>query len=114
LMTTPLSVALLAITAVALAPLFEEMVFRGFLQPLLSRTFGVVLGVFSTALLFGCLHGKEYQWAWQYIVAITIVGIALGTLRAKTNSIIPGIVMHGCFNSVSVVGLLAAKYITHK
>jgi membrane protease YdiL (CAAX protease family) len=42
------------------------------------------------------------------------VGIALGVVRAKTDSIIPGTVMHGCFNAVSVVGLLAAKYITHK
>jgi uncharacterized protein len=114
LVKTPLSMVLLALTAVVLAPLFEEMVFRGFLQPLLSRTLGVGLGIFLTALLFGGLHASEYQFAWQYVAAISIVGIALGILRAKTNSIIPGTVMHGCFNAVSVVGLLAAKYIPHK
>jgi hypothetical protein len=114
LVKTPLSMALLALTAVVLAPLFEEMVFRGFLQPLLSRTLGVGLGIVLTAALFGGLHASEYQFAWQYVAAITTVGIALGILRAKTNSIIPGTVMHGCFNAVSVVGLLAAKYIPHK
>jgi membrane protease YdiL (CAAX protease family) len=114
LVKTPWSFALLAITAVVFAPLFEEMVFRGFLQPLFSRTFGVAAGIGLTALLFGGLHAPEYQFAWQYVAAITVVGIALGILRAKTNSIIPGTVMHGCFNSVSVVGLLATKYITHK
>jgi membrane protease YdiL (CAAX protease family) len=114
LVKTPLSMALLALTAVVLAPLFEEMIFRGFLQPLFSRTLGAGLGIFLTAVLFGGLQASEYQKAWQYVAAITIVGIVLGILRAKTNSIIPGTVMHGCFNAVSVVGLFAAKYVTHK
>jgi membrane protease YdiL (CAAX protease family) len=114
LVKTPFSMALLAVTAVFLAPLFEEMIFRGFLQPLLSRTLGAALGVLVTALLFGGLHASEYSGAWQYVAAITVVGIALGVLRAKTNSIIPGTVMHGCFNAVSVVGLLAMKYLPHK
>jgi hypothetical protein len=114
LVNTPLSVVLLAVTAVFLAPLFEEMLFRGFIQPLLSRTFGVVLGIFFTALLFGALHESEYQGAWQYVAGITVVGIALGAIRATTDSIIPGVVMHGCFNAVSVVGLVATKYLPHK
>jgi membrane protease YdiL (CAAX protease family) len=114
LINTPLSFALLSVIAVVFAPLSEELFFRGFCQPLLSRTLGVLFGVLATAVLFGSLHGAEYQWAWQYVAAITTVGIALGMVRAKTDSIIPGTVMHGCFNAVSVVGLLAAKYITHK
>jgi hypothetical protein len=114
LIKTPLSMALLAITAVFFAPLFEEMMFRGFLQPLLSRTLGVAAGIALTAILFGGLHASEYQGAWQYVAAITLVGIALGIVRAKTKSIIPGTVMHGCFNAVSVVGLIATKYFIHK
>ena len=111
---TPLSMALLALTAIVAAPLIEEMVFRGFLQPLLSRTFGTAVGILITALLFGGLHATEYQKAWQYVAAISIVGIALGVLRAKTKSILPGTVMHGCFNAVSVVGLLVTKFSPHK
>jgi uncharacterized protein len=114
LVKDPLSIVLLAVTAVVLAPVFEEMFFRGFLQPLLSRTLGISLGVLLTALLFGGLHSSEYKGAWQYVAGITLVGIALGVVRAKTNSIIPGAVMHGCFNAVSVVALIGAKYITHK
>ena len=114
LINNPFSFALLSVIAVFFAPLSEEMFFRGFCQPLLSRTLGAILGVLVTALLFGSLHGSEYQWAWQYVAAITTVGIALGIVRAKSDSIIPGTVMHGCFNAVSVVGLLATKYLTHK
>ncbi len=110
---TPVSMVLLAVTAVVLAPLFEEMLFRGFLQPLLSRTFGVVAGVLITSLLFGSLHLFEYLGVWQYMAAITLVGVALGSLRAYTNSIIPGVVMHGCFNAISVIALIAGKYVSH-
>lgn len=114
LMKTPLSIALLALTAIVAAPLAEELMFRGFLQPLFSRTFGTAFAIGLTAVLFGGLHAYEYQFAWQYVAAISIVGVALGLLRAKTNSIIPGTVMHGCFNAVSVFGLLATKYLPHQ
>jgi membrane protease YdiL (CAAX protease family) len=107
---TPFSLLLLGITAVGIAPLFEELFFRGFMQPLLSRTLGVPAGVLVTALFFGSLHASEYMQVWQYVAAVSVVGIVLGSLRAWTNSIIPGIVMHGCFNAVSVMALAFSKY----
>ena len=45
---TPFSLAVFSVMAVTVAPLFEELFFRGFIQPLLSRTFGVAGGVVST------------------------------------------------------------------
>src|SRR5581483_1910101 len=60
----------LALMAITLAPFFEELFFRGFLQPLLTRTFGLVLGVLLTAALFGGLHAVEYSFVWQYVVVI--------------------------------------------
>ncbi|MBV9404750.1 MAG: CPBP family intramembrane metalloprotease, partial [Acidobacteriaceae bacterium] len=88
-----------------------ELLFRGFIQPLFSRTFGVALGIVLTAALFGCLHGPEYSWAWQYVVAITTVGIVLGWIRAWANSIIPTAVMHGCYNAIFVVALAITKHV---
>jgi membrane protease YdiL (CAAX protease family) len=110
LASTPFSLAALAITAVAIAPLFEELLFRGFLQPLLTRTIGVTAAVLVTSFLFGALHAFQYMKLWQYVAAVSLVGVALGILRAYTNSIIPGVVMHGCFNAVSVVALVVSKY----
>ncbi len=107
---TPFALFILAFTAIVAAPFMEEMVFRGFLQPLFSRTVGAALGILFTALLFGGLHATEYQFAWQYVAAISVVGVVLGMVRLKTKSTLPGAVMHGCFNAVSVVGLIAAKY----
>src|SRR5205807_2006452 len=50
------SVLLIAIFAVTLGPLCEELAFRGFLQPLLVRSFGPVPGVILGAVPFGLLH----------------------------------------------------------
>lgn len=114
LVDTPISFALVAVMAVFAAPLFEELFFRGFLQPLLSRTFGVVAGVLVTAVLFGSLHAPEYDWAWQYAAAVAVAGAVFGWVRARTNSIIPCTIMHGCFNAVSVIALAITKYSKYK
>ncbi len=111
LTNTPASFAFFAIVAVVLAPFFEELFFRGFIQPLLSRTFGTVAGILITAALFGALHGFEYSWVWQYALFISLAGAVFGWLRARTNSIVPSTVMHGCFNAVSVVALAFGKNI---
>jgi membrane protease YdiL (CAAX protease family) len=99
-----------AITAVLVAPFFEELFFRGFLQPLLSRTFGVLAGILITAALFGSLHLFQYSLAWQYALVIFLAGVAFGWARARTGSVIPGTLMHCCFNSVSVIGYIVSSH----
>jgi uncharacterized protein len=109
LTNTPGMLVFFGLIAVILAPIFEELFFRGFIQPVLSRTMGAVAGVVITAVLFGLLHGFEYSWVWQYAVFISLAGIIFGWLRARTDSVIPSIVMHGFFNAVSVVALAFGK-----
>jgi uncharacterized protein len=110
---SPVDLALFAALAVTLAPLFEELFFRGFLQPLLSRTFGMVAGILITALVFGLLHAPEYAWAWQYVVAVSLAGAVFGWVRARTNSIIPSTLMHACYNLVFVIALVFTKFVKH-
>jgi membrane protease YdiL (CAAX protease family) len=112
LTATPGMLALFGLMAVTVAPLFEEMFFRGFVQPLLSRTLGTIAGIGITAAIFGALHAPEYAYTWQYAVCITLAGGAFGWVRARTNSIIPGVIMHGAFNLASVVAM-ASKYVPH-
>lgn len=107
---SPVSLALFGIMAVTIAPLFEELFFRGFLQPLLSRSFGVAAGVLLTAVLFGSLHAPEYAWAWQYVLAVSLAGAVFGWMRARTNSIIPSTIMHGCYNAVFVIAFAISKH----
>ncbi|MBV9499598.1 MAG: CPBP family intramembrane metalloprotease [Acidobacteriaceae bacterium] len=110
LTNTPFSFAFLTITAVLIAPLFEELFFRGFIQPLLCRSLGIVAGIGVTAALFGALHAPEYSDKWQYAFTVLLAGVAFGVMRQWTKSIIPGTVMHGCFNAVSVVALAIDKF----
>ncbi len=106
---SPATLVFFGIVAAILAPAIEELVFRGFLQPLLSKTFGVVAGVLATALLFGALHLPEYSNAWQYAAAVTLAGIAFGAMRAWTDSTLASAIMHGGFNLVTVVALFARE-----
>jgi membrane protease YdiL (CAAX protease family) len=100
----------LGLMAVFLAPFFEELFFRGFLQPLLTRTFGIILGVLITGALFGGLHAAEYLFVWQYVVAISLVGVALGCVRVWTNSIVPTTVMHSCFNGLQIIAVAFSRH----
>lgn len=109
LMKSPVLLTCFGVMAITLAPFFEELFFRGFLQPLLTRTFGNWKGIILTGVLFGSLHAPEYQFAWQYAVAVSIVGVALGWVRLRGQSIIPATVMHGAYNSVFVAALLISK-----
>ena len=55
-------------------PLFEELIFRGFLFPLLARSMGPWLGILLTAVLFALIHGSEYQWSWQHLALVGLDG----------------------------------------
>lgn len=105
-----LTLALFAVFAAVIAPLTEELFFRGFLQPLFSRTFGTVTGIVITALIFGALHAPEYSWAWQYALAVAFAGAVFGWVRYRANSIIPSTIMHGCYNSVFLIAFLVSKH----
>jgi membrane protease YdiL (CAAX protease family) len=105
-----MTIALFAVFAALIAPFTEELFFRGFLQPLFSRTFGVAAGILITAILFGVLHAPEYSWAWQYALAVGFAGAVFGWVRARANSIIPSTIMHGCYNSVFLIAFLVSKH----
>jgi hypothetical protein len=111
LAASPVSMAIFGVMAVTIAPLFEELLFRGFIQPLLSRTFGAAIGILLTALLFGSMHAPEYAWAWQYVAAVSLVGVVLGWVREKADSIIPSTVMHGSYNAIFVIALAVTKHV---
>jgi membrane protease YdiL (CAAX protease family) len=110
MVNSPPTFVLFALTAIVAAPVFEELFFRGFLQPLLCRTFGISAGILITAAIFGSAHGAEYKWTWQYILAVGIVGFVFGWVRERTDSIIPSTVMHGCYNAVFVGALYFSKH----
>ena len=105
----PTSLALVAVFGVTLGPLFEELFFRGFLQPLLVRSLGVGAGLLVTAIPFGLLHFQEYGNSWRHVVLISLAGAAFGAIRHFTNSTKASTLMHASYNSLFFFALLAQR-----
>jgi uncharacterized protein len=109
LLSDPVSLWFVALFAVTLGPLCEELVFRGFLLPLFARHWGVVAGLLLTSVPFALLHGPQYGWAWQHLVLITVVGISFGIMRLRSGSVAASTVMHASYNGVFTTILLVSR-----
>ena len=104
MITSRASLALVMFFGVVLAPVFEELLFRGFLFPLLTRTVGPWLGIAFTAVPFALLHGPQNHWAWQPIVLVGIAGAVFGWVRYKSGSTTAAFLMHAAYNAAGFAG----------
>ena len=80
-----------------LAPIVEELTYRGLGFSLISP-YGVVLAIVGTGLLFGLTHGLLIG-----LPVLAFFGIVVGWLRAKTDSVYPGMLLHATFNAVALL-----------
>ena len=92
--------ALFAFTVVVLAPLTEELTFRGVGFGLL-RPFGVVPPIAGTALIWAFAHGLLGA-----LPVIFVLGVGLAWIRHRQDSTIPGMVIHGTFNGIALAAAL--------
>lgn len=97
---------LFAIFVVIIGPLCEELAFRGFLMPLLIRSFGAAAGIIVTGALFGFLHAPEYAWSWRHVLLITSAGCAFGYVRYKSGSTAASTCMHSAYNLTQFAAFL--------
>lgn len=99
----------LGVTAIAVAPLVEEVVFRGFIFPVLERRWGPVAAVLLTALMFTSLHVTQLWGSWMAVSLILLVGLVLSLARALTGALLPAFLLHLAYNTtlcvLSLVGL---------
>ncbi len=97
--------ALLSMLVMAgvVAPLGEELVFRGLLFPWLRGHLGVATAAILSGLIFAILHGVPLL-----IPALTAIGTALALLYHRCGSLWPVILAHGAFNAIMVIALYAA------
>ena len=92
------SVILVGLMAVTLGPVCEELAFRGFLLPLLVRSFGVWLGLLLSSIPFALLHGPQYGWHWQHMVLLTIASVVFGGVRIYFRSTAAATLVHATYN----------------
>jgi hypothetical protein len=98
-----LSRALIVIAAGVAAPIGEELFFRGWLQPLLSRRLGTFVSVLTTAVAFSFIHFDPVGF-----VARVELGILFGLARVWTGSLWPAMAMHATHNLISTAALYFA------
>jgi membrane protease YdiL (CAAX protease family) len=95
---TPAEAWTLSLFGITLAPLMEELFFRGFLYPVLVRRMGLAFAIFLTSLAFGLIHAPQLGRAWGPVLVVFLVGLALTIVRATTKSVAPGFLMHIAYN----------------
>ena len=110
LLADTVSLAAAAILGTTIAPWFEELFFRGLLQPVAVRMTGVVPGIILAALPFALLHAPQYSWSWRHVLIITIAGACFGWRRHKTGSTGAAWVMHAAYNLLLFTGFIAGKW----
>ena len=92
------SAFLLAGFGILIAPLVEELLFRGFLYPALSRWTGVAPAVVVTAAGFALLHGSQLAYSPIPLLLIFVVGAVLTITRAVTKSVATSVLVHMGYN----------------
>ncbi|MCS6952143.1 MAG: CPBP family intramembrane glutamic endopeptidase [Bryobacterales bacterium] len=98
LLSDRVSLIAVGLAAVSLGPVCEELAFRGFLLPLLVRSWGAAPGILLAAMPFAILHGPQYAWSWRHIVLILAAGAAFGWIRHRTGSTAASAVAHAFYN----------------
>ena len=93
-----LAFALNAFVIAVVAPIVEELMYRGIGYTLLVP-FGVAGAIVVIGIAFALSHGLIRAFP-----VLFVIGAGLAFLRWRTGSIYPAIILHGCFNGV---GLLA-------
>ncbi len=83
------------IFAVIIAPINEEIFFRGLLVPR--------IGILPSAILFGILHASYNSTFGVEVIAAFIFGLLAGYIFKKTKSLYPSILAHMLVNAVALV-----------
>jgi membrane protease YdiL (CAAX protease family) len=94
----------LAVYAVAVAPVCEELGFRGLLYPALRRLGGPRAALITTSVLFGLIHLEQPA----AVPPLMVFGAFLAYLVEATGSVLPCIVAHMAFNGLTVGEILLA------
>ena len=99
-----LSFFLLFVTTTLLAPLFEEIIFRGILLPTLSRDFGIILGIIVSSFIFALAHLSLGE-----MPPLFVLGIGLGITRIASGSLLSSVIMHSLWNGLTFFNLFLLR-----
>lgn len=100
----PLVITLMGVAAVIVAPLAEEIVFRGYLYPVAKRFCGPAGGILFSSLVFAAAHGNVVA-----LLPLFVLAVLLCLIYEFTGSIWASISVHFLFNAATVAIQLLAR-----
>jgi membrane protease YdiL (CAAX protease family) len=95
---SPLRAITVPFAIVLVAPVTEELLFRGLLFDGLRARYGSAIAVGATAVLFGAFHLDPAALFYA-----TAIGVVLGALRERSGSCLPTVMLHAGFNAMPVM-----------
>ena len=104
---SPATVAMVTISAVLVAPIFEEVMFRGLVQTSLAA-FDRHGRRWRLVLISACVFTLVHQgMPWQTLPVIFVLAVGLGWLYERTGSLLPSIIVHAGFNALNVAAAMS-------
>jgi len=94
------------VAAVLLAPLAEELLFRGLLYRALRRRQSVAVAALVSSLTFAFIHSEIVVSQPLALINLTLLGVLWAVLYERTGSLIVPMIAHGVFNLLSVAQVL--------
>jgi sodium transport system permease protein len=88
-----------------LGAICEELAFRGFILSGLRRRFGPWMAIVFSSLLFALYHMNVFQ-----VIPAFVLGVVLGVLAVRGQSVVPAIVLHLLYNGVLLGAALLPQF----
>ena len=132
LMHTPAGAWSVMLLGTVLAPLMEEIAFRGFLLPSLAIAYdwlsldrtpaalrqwsqtsgssypGLIFGAFFSSLLFALIHAPQLEYTWGPVALLFGVSLVLSAVRVRTHSVACSTLVHLTYNLTIFLAALVA------
>ncbi|KAL6958799.1 hypothetical protein U1Q18_004684 [Sarracenia purpurea var. burkii] len=97
----PVAMALYAIVVSVCAPVWEEIVYRGFLLPSLTRYMPVWCSVLVSSLAFALAH-----FNLQRMLPLVFLGVVMGAVFARSKNLLPSMILHSLWNAFVFLDLM--------
>jgi len=92
------SVLFYAVLVAVVAPIWEEVIFRGFLMPSLTKKWRVSTSICLSSCIFALAH-----FSLDRFLPLTALSIALSILYVRTRNVVAPIVLHALWNAAAVL-----------
>jgi membrane protease YdiL (CAAX protease family) len=96
--STPTALMQFMFMAALLAPLFEEVLYRGFVFDVLAKTKGRTVAFAVVTAAFALAHFPQLSGDWMMMAIIVLVACGLTYIRMSANTVVPGMLAHYSYN----------------